>query len=286
MEEAVIVEEQVSSDIFQKDKTQEFDYNDKTDTAVKSQPKFVSINRTKAEDFLMVLEETLAKVQLQKENIDKLLSAYEKRNEDFEKYQSKIISVFDTVTDRLRSLQVEIDKSGSYENYLEERVKNSDLTKSVTMLERQLQNEKVEFMTFIHTAEQKINYLKNADEILVSATKDFVETVEGSKQSFIGAADAKLDEISKEMGESTKAQVDYMRGKADEMLKKYTEKCQQHLDTLKKDSIDFLTRCSEQNEKLVKNVPAVKGNRYGWKDKMLVAMCFVTLCLALIGKFF
>lgn len=251
-----------------------------------NKPNMIPIERAKAEDLVMLIEEALKGVEAQKDNLNIIIENYNNKKNDLDLYQTKIIQIFDVLTNKLNELHLQIDKSGSYEMYLEEKVKNSDLTKSVTMLELQLQQEKVEFMTFINQAQKKIEELKSADEIIKKSTYEFIQKVTEHRSDFETTADSKLEEISKILLESSKDQIEFVTKKTEEMLKKYTEKCQEHLDTLKSNSIKFLEQCSSTNEQLVKKVPAIQNEKYTKKDFLLVGMCIISVGFIVFSRFF
>ena len=69
------------------------------------------------------------------------------------------------------------------------------------------------------------------------------------------------------------------------MLKSYTEKCQQHLDTVKKQSIDFLKQCEVENKKLIEKVPAVANSKLSKKDVIIYVLAGVSVASLLVQIF-
>ncbi len=56
-----------------------------------------------------------------------------------------------------------------------------------------------------------------------------------------------------------------------------TTKCQQHLETVKKQSIDFLKQCESENKKLVEKVPAVANSKYSKKGIIIYCLAGVRI---------
>ena len=69
------------------------------------------------------------------------------------------------------------------------------------------------------------------------------------------------------------------------MLKSYTEKCQQHLDILKKQSIDFLKQCKVENKKLIEKVPVVANSKLSKKDAIIYVLAGVSIASLLVQIF-
>ena len=61
------------------------------------------------------------------------------------------------------------------------------------------------------------------------------------------------------------------------MIKAYTEKCQAHLETIKKQSIDFLKQCAAENKKLVESVPSVKNRKLSVKDMIIYSLSIMAI---------
>ena len=193
-------------------------------------------------------------------------------------------------------MKEKLDTAESYENYLEERVKNANLSAEVAALEKQLQKEKMEVSIFIQTMTRsmdsctteihaKITELKSADEIIKDSIKEFKDETEKASTSYLNEAEKKIAEVSTTLLANSKNEYEILKTQSSDMIKAYTEKCQAHLETIKKQSIDFLKQCAAENKKLIETVPGVKSKKLSVKDMIIYGMSVVSIASMIVQMF-
>ncbi len=259
--------------------------NQKTETQQDTSPqkpdtRMITIPQAEAEKFLIGLAETLEDVQDLKEVASSLITS---KNSELEHFRDDTITKFNALIESTTDLKEKLDTAESYENYLEERVKNANLSAEVAALEKQLQKEKAEVSIFIQmmtrsmdtcTSEihAKIMELKSADEIIKNSIKEFKEETEKTSTSYMNEAEKKIAEVSTTLFTNSKNEYEILKRQSSDMIKAYTEKCQSHLDTIKKQSIDFLKQCAAENKKLIESVPGIKSKKLSVKDMIIYGM--------------
>ena len=145
----------------------------------KPDARMITIPQAEAEKYLIALAETLDDVQDLKEVANSLITS---KNSELEHFRDDTITKFNALIESTTELKEKLDTAESYENYLEERVKNANLSAEVAALEKQLQKEKMEVSIFIQTMTRsmdtctaeihaKITELKSADEIIKDSIK-------------------------------------------------------------------------------------------------------------------
>ena len=267
--------------------------NNIPETVKENSMNMVTIERTKAENFLIVLEECIGDIEEQKNLIDKLIQS---KNEELEGFQSQTISKFNALIEATSGLSEKIAATESYENYLAEQVRNANLSKEVAMLEQQLQKEKAEISKFIISTdnfittrisdiESTVNELKSVNNIIEENIQKFKEELKNESSKAIAQAENQLTENSDALVKGASNQFKILREDCNTMLKSYTEKCQQHLDTVKKQSIDFLKQCEVENKKLIEKVPAVANSKFSKKDVIIYVLAAVSVASLLVQIF-
>lgn len=267
--------------------------NNIPETVKENSMNMVTIERTKAENFLIVLEECIGDIEEQKNLIDKLIQS---KNEELEGFQSQTISKFNALIEATSGLSEKIAATESYENYLAEQVRNANLSKEVAMLEQQLQKEKAEISKFIISTdnfittrisdiESTVNELKSVNNIIEENIQKFKEELKNESSKAITQAENQLTENSDALVKGASNQFKILREDCNTMLKSYTEKCQQHLDVVKKQSIDFLKQCEIENKKLIEKVPAIANTKLSKKDIIIYVLAGVSIASLLVRMF-
>lgn len=267
------------------------DKNPKTEE--KPDARMITIPQAEAEKFLIGLAETLDDVQDLKEVANSLITS---KNSELEHFRDDTITKFNALIESTTDLKEKLDTAESYENYLEERVKNANLSAEVAALEKQLQKEKMEVSIFIQsmtrsmdtcTAEihAKITELKSADEIIKDSIKEFKDETEKASTSYMNEAEKKIAEVSTTLLTNSKNEYEILKAQSADMIKTYTEKCQAHLDTIKKQSIDFLKQCAAENKKLIESVPSVKNKKFSVKDMIIYGMSVAAIASMIVQMF-
>ena len=262
-------------------------------TGKSSGTQMITIPQANAENFLIGLAQTLNDVQDLKEIVNTLIDS---KNTELDRFRDETITKFNALIDSTSSLKEKIDIAGTYEKYLEERIKNGNLASEVALLETQLQKEKAEISLFIREVTNKIDNcvigignkideLQSADDIIKNSIAEFKEETEKVSSSYTESADQKLAEISKQLLANSKNEYEILKGQADGMIKSYTEKCQVHLETVKKQSIDFLKQCELENKKLIESVPSVKDKKFNKKDFIVYSLALTSFACMLAQLF-
>lgn len=264
-----------------------------TQKTEKQGAKMVTIPQAESEKFLIALAETLDDVQDLKEIANSLITS---KNSELEHFRDDTITKFNALIESTTDLKKKLDTAESYENYLEERVKNANLSAEVAALEIQLQKEKAEVSVFIQmmtksidtcTSEihAKITELKSADEIIKNSIKEFKDETEKASTSYMNEAEKKIAEVSTTLLANSKNEYEILKTQSSDMIKAYTEKCQAHLETIKKQSIDFLKQCAAENKKLIESVPGVKSKKLSVKDMIIYGMSVASIASMVVQIF-
>lgn len=264
-----------------------------TQKTEKQGAKMVTIPQAESEKFLIALAETLDDVQDLKEIANSLITS---KNIELEHFRDDTITKFNALIESTTDLKKKFDTAESYENYLEERVKNANLSAEVAALEIQLQKEKAEISIFIQmmtksmdtcTSEihAKITELKSADEIIKNSIKEFKDETEKASTNYMNEAEKKIAEVSTTLLANSKNEYEILKTQSSDMIKAYTEKCQAHLETIKKQSIDFLKQCAAENKKLIESVPGVKSKKLSVKDMIIYGMSVASIASMVVQIF-
>lgn len=253
----------------------------------------ITINKIAAEKFMLAIEECVGDIEEQKALVDRLVQS---KNKELQGFQSETIEKFNTLIDATRDLSEKIKATESYENYLQEQVKNADLSKQVAMLETQLQKEKAEFSSFLIKTDsflsmkvgelsEKVSELKSADEVIETNIQKFKDELKAESTKYTANAERTIEEAADSFVKGAGNQYESLKADCNAMLKSYTEKCQQHLDTIKKQSIDFLKQCEAENKKLIEKVPAVANAKFSKKDVIIYTLAGVSIASLLVQMF-
>lgn len=259
----------------------------------KPDARMITIPQAEAEKYLIALAETLDDVQDLKEVANSLITS---KNSELEHFRDDTITKFNALIESTTELKEKLDTAESYENNLEERVKNANLSAEVAALEKQLQKEKMEVSIFIQTMTRtmdtctaeihaKITELKSADEIIKDSIKEFKDETEKATTSYLNEAEKKIAEVSTTLLANSKNEYEILKAQSSDMIKAYTEKCQAHLETIKKQSIDFLKQCAAENKKLIESVPGVKSKKLSVKDMIIYGMSVVAIASMVVQMF-
>lgn len=259
----------------------------------KPDARMITIPQAEAEKYLIALAETLDDVQDLKEVANSLITS---KNSELEHFRDDTITKFNALIESTTELKEKLDTAESYENYLEERVKNANLSAEVAALEKQLQKEKMEVSIFIQTMTRtmdtciaeihaKITELKSADEIIKDSIKEFKDETEKASTSYLNEAEKKIAEVSTTLLANSKNEYEILKAQSSDMIKAYTEKCQAHLETIKKQSIDFLKQCAAENKKLIESVPGVKSKKLSVKDMIIYGMSVIAIASMVVQMF-
>lgn len=139
--------------------------------------------------------------------------------------------------------------------------------------------------TCVTEIQSKINELKSADDIIKKNIEEFKDEMGKNSSSYMEAAEQKFAEVSKQLLKNSENEYEILKGQADTMIKAYTEKCQAHLETVKKQSIDFLKQCQFENKKLIESVPSIKDKKFNKRDFIVYTLAFTSFACMLAQLF-
>ncbi len=275
-------------EIAEKKAMQELDKKEEPKTIspqTQKSPDMVTIDRTVAESFMIAIEECVGDIQEQKALVDKLIND---RRQDLVAFQSETIRKFNDLISATSGLKEKLKTTESYESYLEERVKNINLEKEVNMLQEQLYKEKAEFSQFIIKIDNflttkigdmkdKIEELHSADNVIKQNIDDFKEEIKAMFAQQTVKTDNLITESADQIRKVSDSNIKGMKAEANEMIKAYTEKCQENLQKVQQQSIDFLKQCSDQHKKLIEKVPSVAASKFSTKDIVIFAMAAASI---------
>lgn len=261
----------------------------------------VTVSQATAENFIMSLQDSINEIEEFKEYVSTKLN---NKFSELERFENTTINLFNSLLDSTKELSTKITTKESYSDYLEEQIKNRDLSKQVILLQQCLNKEKAEVSIFvqeisetINTAviniENKISELRNVNDIIEENVKKIEEKFSSNYESitkktieqleeFENKHDQSIMDLSKKLLDASSNNENTFKAKCEELITKYTEKCQSHLNTLQETSISFLTQCKTQNENLVKQIPSIEvKNSVSKKDKILFITAVVSIACSL-----
>ncbi len=254
---------------------------------------FVTINQAEAKRFLEGLSESLSEIDSFKEYVSNTLTM---KLREIENFENSTVKTFNSLVDSVSELKENIKVAGNYEAYLEERISNANLNKEISMLELQLNKEKAEITimlgeisetvrTSISKMETKVSELKSADILIEDSIQKFSDETHNSFSSYSKEAENKLEETGTRLMAISENQQNAVKIKCEQFLKEYTEKCQSHLEIVKKQSLDFLKQCSDENKKLISKVPSVANGKISKKDIIIYIIAGLTFAGLLLNIF-
>lgn len=246
---------------------------------------FVTINQTEANKFLAGLSESLSEIDSFKEYVSNTLILKLKEIESFE---NSTIKMFNSLVDNTKELSDKIQIAGNYEEYLKKQLENAELTKQISILELHLNKERSEINLVLNKISEdvensisimqsKISELKVANDVIEQSIQHYSQETESSFKSYKEKAEQTLEKIASNAMDSSQEHQEALRIKCDTFLDEYTKKCRQHLETVKKQSIDFLKQCEEENKKLIKKVPEISNKKISIKDIIIYVIAAITI---------
>ncbi len=256
----------------------------------KSKPAMITISEKNIQDvqnFIDGISDTLQEFEV----LNSLFSSENKKVQDF---QNELLQKLSILADANQNLSNKISGTESYEQYLEEKLKNADLSRMITSLEQQLNKEKIVVQDFINNISKKIENISNelsdktkelqsAEETINSLLKKFKDDISNFIVEKILEIENSAKDQQKELRTSCDENEKYILAKTEEMLKSYTEKCQAHLEIIKTKSVSFLKECMEENEKLISKIPEIKtSNKFSKKDKILYTVALLSIASSAI----
>lgn len=257
--------------------------------------KIVTVSQVTAENFIAALQDSINEIEEFKDYVSQKL--FNKFSE-LEKFENTTINLFNSLLDSTKELASKIDTKESYSDYLEEQIKNRDLSKQLILMEQCLNKEKAEISIFIKnisktiettvmTINDKVSELKNVNGIIEENVKKIEEKFSSNYESitkkttekleeFENKHDESINELSKKLLDAATNNENTFKARCEDLITTYTEKCQSHLNKVQDASISFLTQCKTQNENLVKKIPAIEKKQSMNKKEMIFFVGILT----------
>lgn len=240
-------------------------------------PKVKMLSQESAEQFLIGLQETLSDVNELKETALAIVN----KNDELEKFREYTLKQFNALIDSTNVLNEKLQANFNYEEFLKKEIENAELSKSVHLLELQLEKQKSDLTLFTQKISQtmdnsfleivsKVKALKQTDDMIDDKLKNFRETIDDVIEN-------KFTEFAEQTKTLSDNKYETLQKKVDELLKKHNSSLQNYIETTKIKSIDFLKQCESENKKLVSKVPAINRERYSKKEIMIVVACLVSV---------
>ena len=268
-------------------------------------PQMITIPQVKAQDFLIGLTDALTGVEDLKSTASDLA---EQRKKELDLFESQIIKKLNALYESTSSLQKSLECKENYENYLEERIKNTALENDVVMLERHLEKEKLEYHTFIDLLKTKVIELESADKIIKKNVEDFGNEIQGIVDAYSNQVkeandsysksikvtyekhsdnlDEKLNEFGKGVMEKYTSHYEALKISSQKLLSEYVNNCKNNTDTMKNAALDFLKQCQIQNKELIAKIPKVKQNKFELKDILIIILSGTSIIGMLVSYLF
>lgn len=273
-------------------KTEENIEDKKVNFPEQNQDSFITVNQAEAKQFLQALADSLSEIDSFKEYISNNLTM---KMRDIENFENTTISLFNSLVETASELKQKIEVAGNYENYLEERIKNANLSKEISLLELQLNKEKAEItLTLkeitetvkksVFSIESKTSELKSANNIIEENIQNFSSKTGDFFSDYVKKAETELEDIGNHLIAISENQQNLLKMNCEQFLKNYTEKCSNYLETMKTQSLNFLKECEDENKKLIKKVPYM-GTKISKKDFIIYVFCALTF-VGIILDFF
>lgn len=145
-------------------------------------PKVKMLSQEAAEQFLIGLQETLSDVNELKETALAIVN----KNDELEKFREYTLKQFNALIDSTNVLNEKLQANFNYEEFLKKEIENAELSKSVHLLELQLEKQKSDLTLFTQKISQtmdnsfleivsKVKALKQTDDILTISLKIFAK---------------------------------------------------------------------------------------------------------------
>lgn len=257
-----------------------------------TRPGMITIPQAESEHFLIALRDIINDFEEMKSFSESLVK---EKNIELDNFRKQTITKFNILIEATEELTGKLKSTSSYEAYLEERIKNSNLNKEVAMIEQQLEIQKSEITIFIKNIEkilkedflfavEKIKNIESADTMIRESISELKNEMVNLITTYNDNCEKQTDETCEHILSSANNQFDFLSAKTTELLKNYTARCQNHLETLKTNSIAFLKECDRQNKELIKNIPEIK-TKLSWKDIYIMGSGLITI-LGMIYVFF
>ncbi len=131
---------------------------------------------------------------------------------------------------------------------LELKIQNADKKRQIYILERELQ-------------EERAKITKTLDEINQTVKENLL--IVNDKCRELKSADNLIEEsimkFKNDAFSASENEFKALKTNSENILKSFSEKAKQTLETVKKTSISFITQCEKENKALIEKVPVVKG---------------------------
>lgn len=209
------------------------------------------------EKVIVELTEELSNITDLRDALEHALNVSKAADENF---QQAVVGYFNSLQKKFDDFSERMNREIDYGRELEERIKNADYSRQVLLLEKELQEERAKITIFtdgisdlvkekMRLVDEKCSELKSADGLIKDAILKF-----------------RTDTFS-----ATENEYRALKANCENLLRSFTEEAQKTLETVKRQSVDFLSHCESENRNLIRQVPGIKG-RLGLESWLVVAL--------------
>ena len=208
-------------------------------------PESENQNRSTLEIVIKELSEEVSNLVDLRESIE---HSFHQKNVSDDMFQNEVTSCFNSLRSQFDNLIERFNNEIDYNRELEEKIKNKEYQGQIFVLDRALNEERAKISKTLD------ELCKTVKESMLLATDKIRElnyannVIEDNILKFRADANAASDN-----------QYAALKLQTENMLRKFTDNAKTTLETVKKNSIDFIKQCEKENKALISKVPEVKS---------------------------
>lgn len=220
---------------------------------------------SKIEKVLNELVEELSDLEELREVINVVIEN-EQKSDDY--FKEQFLSYFHSFNERTEKLLNKMDNEVIYNETLQDKINNHELKAQVTLLEKELMEERAKIVAFISEMNKTISDTTSEINSKIAELKSVNDVIQDS-----------LNEYKKEFSSFAEENVFGLTRRLELMLKQFVETAQNTITVVQTKSVDFLKQCNDENIDLKSNSFIPKKNKH--KDILLysLSICSIACCL-------
>ena len=273
----------------------------KPDDGLEAEPSkpLMTVNQAKAEKYLIELQNATLEI---KEFFAMAEEELQNKTEALNNYYKLLNSLLDSIN----KLDVKIKAYDNFESYLEEKVKNNDLSREVLLLEQHLERTQTDVSVFMKEIKNSVestmadisiivNNLKSEDQLIEDKLASFNSSIIQSVNNEMEKMDESIIKIKEDITQWTsdasktwnvETETLFVKTKKDigAMLSDFQNTSNKVLVELQDKSVSFLKTCSVEYRKLIDKIPGI-NTKLSKVDKVqfiMLGILIFTQCLFLI----
>lgn len=240
-------------------------------------------------DTLDSLVEELSAVTDIKDAFSHVINEYKDKDERF---KQDFVQYFTGFSEKVDQLTAEIKNEFDYVSFLQEKIKNNELTAQVYMLEHQLQAEKNEMTLLIQKIDACIKNVKDQQEMistmfeekinhLTRNVDEQIEKYQDIDSRFEKSLEDYRHENSTMLTNTVNDVTNFMKKQNDDSLKGIKASAESTFKEIKKACIDFLKQCNKEAALSAKYV--MNKGKLEKKDIVIIIMCAAVIINELLN---